>query len=274
VATASDADGISKIEFFADATNKLGEALSSPATNTWHNPEAGSHALTARAIDTLGKTNTSAAVDITVGGKNSPLGDWELKVSGADKGLGFLTFSDDASATGYEIRSKTFGLDVLAGQWAFDAKGNLTGSFVEQLGSATNWTGTLAGKAKSLKSLSGSVAATNNATYKWKGVLATTFPDLSGTWTGTVTVVKTPTGVEYAITTNATHSGVFDVATTAATNTIGQFIVTSKDAIAGYITINSNQTTLSGKFKASKSSISLKSQNKTGAKVKLELIKE
>jgi PKD repeat protein len=273
VANASDSDGISKIEFW-DGTNKLGEASASPATNVLSAPAFGSHILAARAIDGLGMTNTSAVITITVGGKNSPLGDWEVTVSGKDKGLGFLTFSDDATASGYEIRLGTFGLDTLSGAWDFDAKSNLTGLFIEQLGGTTNWTGTLAGKAKSLKSVSASVT-TSNGVYKWKGVPATTFPDLSGMWTGQVTVAKIAAGVGYAITTNATNAGVFDVAALTATNAvIGRFIVTSRGKMDGYITIASKQTILSGTFRASKSSVSLKGRNEDGVLVEVRIAKE
>ena len=73
---------------------------------------------------------------------------------------------------------------------------------------------------------------------------------------------------------NATNSGVFDVAKTTTNTVIGQFIATSKDAVNAYITINSNQTTLSGKFTASKSTMSLKGSDTAGDKIKLNLTKQ
>ena len=256
VATASDSDGISKIEFFRDGTNKLGETTSNPGTNLWNGPRTlGGHTLRAVAHNTLGASNTSATVTITIGAKNSPLGDWEVTIGGADKGVEFVTFEDDFSASGFGIRLKQYGENDVSGTWGFDAKGRLTGlpgSFIEQLGSATNWTGTLAGSAKSLKSLSASVTTANVGVFSWKGVPATEFPDLSGTWTGVVTIVKAKaaTPVSYAIRTNANDSAVFDVTTSINTNAvIGQLIATSRDVVYGYIAVGGTNITMSGKFK-------------------------
>jgi|GEM_PF-919609 len=69
-ATASDSDGtVSKVEFYQGAT-KLGEDLSSPYSLNWASVPAGSYSLTARAIDNLGASGTSSAVNITVGNAN------------------------------------------------------------------------------------------------------------------------------------------------------------------------------------------------------------
>lgn len=64
-ATASDTDGISKVEFFWGST-KLGETSTSPYSLVWNNPVGGSHALTAKATDGLGAVTTSSTVNITV----------------------------------------------------------------------------------------------------------------------------------------------------------------------------------------------------------------
>lgn len=270
-ATANDGGAISKIEFFADST-KLGETASNPGTNFLHNPTLGSHVISARASDTLGVTNISAGVTITVGAKNSPLGDWEVTISGGDKGVQFLTFEDDFSASGFGIRLKTFGLDDVSGHWGFDAKGRVTGPFLEQTGSTTNWTGTLLGPVKSLKSVSGTVPTTTLGTFHWKGIPATTFPDLSGTWTGLVTVVKTATSVSYAITNNANDSAVFDIATSAAPGTVvGQLLVTSRNKVYGYVTFGGEQITLSGNFNAARLSMTLRGTDATAEKVAVRL---
>jgi chitinase len=47
-ATASDSDGlISKVEFYYDATNKIGEVTAPPYTFTWSNAPSGPRVLTA-----------------------------------------------------------------------------------------------------------------------------------------------------------------------------------------------------------------------------------
>ncbi|QHT65828.1 PKD domain-containing protein [Rhodocytophaga rosea] len=65
-ATASDGDGaISKVEFYNGAT-KLGEDVTSPYEFNWSNVGAGSYQLTAKAIDNLNASTTSAIVNVSV----------------------------------------------------------------------------------------------------------------------------------------------------------------------------------------------------------------
>lgn len=59
---------ISKVEFFANGTNKIGESLSEPYAVTWTNAPDGDHSLIATATDTEGGVGVSAAVHITVNG--------------------------------------------------------------------------------------------------------------------------------------------------------------------------------------------------------------
>ena len=65
-ATASDADGIARVEFYAGA-NKLGEDTTSPYSLVWSNVEAGTYRLLARATDSNGGSADSALVQIAVG---------------------------------------------------------------------------------------------------------------------------------------------------------------------------------------------------------------
>ena len=66
-ANAIDPDGsISKVEFY-QGSNKLGEDTTPPYQFTWSNVSAGTYRLSARAIDNLGGTADSAAVNVVVG---------------------------------------------------------------------------------------------------------------------------------------------------------------------------------------------------------------
>lgn len=58
---------VSKVEFFVNATEKIGEAAAAPYTVVWNNVGRGSYALTARVTDSAGQTATSVPVRITVG---------------------------------------------------------------------------------------------------------------------------------------------------------------------------------------------------------------
>ena len=64
-ATASDSDGVARVEFY-QGTTKLGEDTSSPYTFSWTNVAAGAYSLTARAFDNLGASANSAVVNVTV----------------------------------------------------------------------------------------------------------------------------------------------------------------------------------------------------------------
>ena len=65
-ASAADADGtVAKVDFFDGAT-LVATATAAPFTTTLSNPAAGTHTLTARATDNLGRSTTSAAVAIRV----------------------------------------------------------------------------------------------------------------------------------------------------------------------------------------------------------------
>jgi hypothetical protein len=65
-ATASDADGnVARVEFY-DGTTKLGEDTSAPFELVWTNATAGSHTITARAVDNTGAVALSGSVPLTV----------------------------------------------------------------------------------------------------------------------------------------------------------------------------------------------------------------
>jgi chitinase len=71
-ATASDADGtVTKVEFFNGAA-KLGEDTTAPYDFTWSGVGTGTYTVTARAVDDLGASTTSAPATISVSAANTP----------------------------------------------------------------------------------------------------------------------------------------------------------------------------------------------------------
>ncbi len=91
-ATASDSDGVAKVEFY-EGVNKLGEDTGSPFSFTWNNVPGGSYALTAVATDGAGRAATSAPVNITVVGTVSSTNvliafgaNWRYLDDGSDQG--------------------------------------------------------------------------------------------------------------------------------------------------------------------------------------------
>lgn len=66
-ATAADTDGsITKVEFYVNGTNKIGEDISAPYGFFWTNAATGSYQITAVATDNLGSTGTSLPASIIV----------------------------------------------------------------------------------------------------------------------------------------------------------------------------------------------------------------
>ena len=64
-ATATDSDGVARVEFYRGAT-LIGQDASSPYSITWSGAPEGTHVLTAKAFDSLGIATTSTSVSVTV----------------------------------------------------------------------------------------------------------------------------------------------------------------------------------------------------------------
>ncbi|MES2476564.1 MAG: Ig-like domain-containing protein [Verrucomicrobiota bacterium] len=70
-ATASDADGILRVEFYA-GPNKIGEDFTAPYQVSWNGAFQGSHTLKAVAVDNIGNNSASAPAVVTVQGAALP----------------------------------------------------------------------------------------------------------------------------------------------------------------------------------------------------------
>ena len=66
-AAAVEGGPIAKVEFFKDATQKIGEVSSAPYTFTWNDVMAGRHRLTAKATAANGESAVSTPVEVIVG---------------------------------------------------------------------------------------------------------------------------------------------------------------------------------------------------------------
>lgn len=64
-ASASDSDGIAKVEFFNGVT-KLGEVMAAPYQYSWAGVTAGNYSITAKATDAVGSASTSTAQTLVV----------------------------------------------------------------------------------------------------------------------------------------------------------------------------------------------------------------
>jgi len=161
-----------------------------------------------------------AAAGTAAPAPKSPEGTWDFVLSGSQgEGLAYVTFSDDYTFSGSELlttkktstsvdprngganvdrypsttstnsasSTNLFGYGRIEGPWAYDAKGNVIGYFVEKVrvGDTTNYVLNSVGftaKAVPGKRLT-LVASTPNGKVTYRGVpLSTTVPDISGSW--------------------------------------------------------------------------------------------
>jgi hypothetical protein len=65
-ATASDPDGIDRVEFYEQTAGLIGTSTTAPYGGAWSNVPAGSYVFTAKAFDKLGASRVSAAAHVTV----------------------------------------------------------------------------------------------------------------------------------------------------------------------------------------------------------------
>jgi uncharacterized repeat protein (TIGR01451 family) len=277
-ATSNDGASISKIEFFDGAT-EIGQATNNPGTNFLVHPALGTHQLSARADETFGTTGITSATTILIGAKNSPLGDWEITITGGDKGAQFLTFEDDFTANGFGIRLKTPALEDVTGTWSFTnrPKGQVTGPFLGQSDGTTNWTGVFKGPSNNSRTLSGSVPTPQFGTFHWRGVPPKMIPVLTGTWTGTVAIVRTtPAAVSFSLSPNANDPAVFDIAASTDTNTVvGELLVTSHNKVYAFVASGSNKEfELSGTFTMPRAmpTLTLRGADATGERVTIKIV--
>lgn len=101
-ASASSTGGqVVRVEFYANTTNKIGQATSSPYTTTWTNAPTGNYRITARVIDSNGFMVDSTPANIVVGAAAPQV---LLVVANAS--------APNASETGMKSHLESFGLVV------------------------------------------------------------------------------------------------------------------------------------------------------------------
>ena len=112
-ANASDVDGaVARVDFYSGSV-QVGSDSSSPYETGWNAP-AGTHGLTARAIDNAGATTTSSVVTITVGS-----GSQQLPAPWAQQDVGSVGAAGSASVSGGTWTVSGSGADVWGTEDAF-----------------------------------------------------------------------------------------------------------------------------------------------------------
>ena len=209
----------------------------------------------------------------------SPLGTWEVSLSGADQGVAYVTFEEDRDFIAYGMSAKSAGLFTLSGTWAVDEKGMLTGSYTETIDGA-DVTGTIQGKVTA-KKLSGKITATNG-NFSFAGTPEKASQDLSGTWTGIAMLGKLRLPEIYQITATGTPhlyqlsgfgvsptGGEFEISGLALAGSKGKVRIF---ALSEYPWSETpGVTNLSGKINAAKTKGVLKGFESTGQPIKISL---
>jgi subtilisin family serine protease len=115
-ASASDPDGIARVEFYAGST-LIGTSTTSPFGGTWSNVATGSYTLTAKAFDILGLATVSTPVHVTVGGGTGGGGGGGIGTSATFVGTDTTTqgnWRGVYGADGYQIVNETRALPAYA----------------------------------------------------------------------------------------------------------------------------------------------------------------
>jgi hypothetical protein len=272
-ATVTDTNVMAKVEFFANGS-KIGEVTSSPFTFEWTGVANGSYSLTALGTEISSTQSVSAAVNITVGDAHSPLGTWELAVSGASKGAAYMTFADDFTFDGYGMVAGTFGLYTISGSWSFGTKHQVTSSYTETLNGIDLLSGLMTAKATSGKSLKASVGAGKVSSRKLSGKPASATTDVGGTWNIVGSSAKVPFSETYTLTPSASFDHVFDLSGIGTSNSLsGSVLINSRNQL-NVSTTNGVVRSLTGKLNVKKGSASLKGSDNAGHSVKIQATRQ
>jgi len=115
---------------------------------------------------------------------DSPVGTWEVAVSGGASGIGYLTFNSDHSFEGYGISKTSYGLVDYEGTWEI-SNNKIVGTYTEYMDGVFLSSGTYSGTAKAGTSIS-LAALVSGKSYKFKGKPTVALTDISGSYTGTI----------------------------------------------------------------------------------------
>lgn len=235
--------------------------------------EAGPHVLTI-VIDANGSDGVAGDInylDFELGSdvSSSPvpvLGTWEITTSGADAGTAFITFKDDLSLTGYGIRAGCPSVFGLSGSWQTDGA-SVVGILTEDSDCGTVQAD-LSVTVRARHSLRGT-STNGNGTDRWKGVRAAESPSLSGLWFSEVQIKggHATTLQTYELTPQEGLPGAFDMRDENTTALLGEAIVTSANQVRAHVTVDGNQSSLTGKLNLAKRALKLKGIDRIGRKL-------
>lgn len=207
----------------------------------------------------------------------SPVGSWEVIISGADRGTSMMTFSNDLSVSGYGILRKQFGLFTLTGHWGFDTNGNVVVAYLQSLNgvdTAVSFTARVLHSGRFHAKGTGTGGA-----LQFKGAIVSDFPNLSGSWTAAVKRRGKSLHETYTITASTNFPAVFDVTgdglgDTGSFTLTGAIIAASNNKLNASIDrtfgVDTQRSALYGRFKPKKPELDLKGVDDTDAHLSIK----
>lgn len=256
-----------KVEFYADGA-KVGESLLPPYTTTWPDAGNGAHTLFAVGSETGGSATTTEVAIITVGDPASPIGAWETKLAGPNKGTAVISFNDDFTVTGHGMIVGQFGLVEITGAWSFDSKHQTEGAYTETLDGNPLFSGNLLAKVVAGKKLAATVTPHSPLARarKLKAIPRVPVPDLTGTWLAVVRAGGQTTNETYQLSASPAWLNVFDLTG----SVTGMVLETAKGNI-NISTESSPQRSLAGKARLT--SFAAKGKDAVGNAVNIKATK-
>lgn len=171
---------------------------------------------------------------------SSPEGTWQFTIEGSDRGVAYLTFSNDFSVTGYGITRDALGAFDVGGTWGLDEKDNVVVGYTFFIPGG-NQAGSIEGKIVGTGAFQGQ-SETTAGPLKFRAPAPAPAPDLAGTWVGELKAGGTKILETFTLTVNTNLPGWFDL-TGAGVSEAGSFSVTgavlvTSDNRAAATTIN------------------------------------
>jgi hypothetical protein len=208
----------------------------------------------------------------------SPVGTWQTTIQGTDRGVAYVTFSNNLVIAGYGISRDAFGWFDLAGTWDYDAKGKLIGGYTEFI-EGGSLAGVLTGKIVGPGRLSANIKSTAGP-QKWRAPeRGGEIVDLTGAWVSETSTEGTKVLQQFNLAVNPDYPGVFDLTGVGINNNgtfdiTGAVIITSDDHAAGFLTAtqmaNNLDLVLSGKIVKKGNRLKMTGRNANNQDVKLQ----
>ena len=183
-------------------------------------------------------------------GSGSPLGAWGIDIVGRDRGICYLTFSNNFTETGYGISIGALGPFQVAGTWDINEHQQLVGGFTQFIDSGSAGA-EFKGKVKN-NMLSVHVRTTEGP-FTMKGRPADSIADLSGAWNAKVRENGKPFFVTFTSALSSNTPAWFDLSGAGVNNngsfTIGGAIVITPDnRVAAYTVYDYGTSTETDSF--------------------------